>query len=209
MCAFVRGPRGHEARGAAKRGGFRRRLVAFRLLGADGALQGLRSTSTGRDGVVVVGDGAPGRRAVRDGSSRTQPPPSKGDAVLVARRAPQLRRRLQCTSFDGARHSYLDVGRRERGRRRGRDHLLSSAALRRGAARLALARAAPRRTRRGCARLRGARAGAARTSLPAARQPARRVRRGGCGRQVAQSFPIAPMLLQGSRRELYGDKRPE
>ena len=34
--------------------------------------------------------------------------------------------------------------------------------LRRGAARLALARAAPRRTRRGCARLRGARAGAAR-----------------------------------------------
>jgi hypothetical protein len=204
MCAFVRGPRGHEARGAAKRGGFRRRLVAFRLLGADGALQGLRSTSTGRDGVVVVGDGAPGRRAVRDGSSRTQPPPSKGDAVLVARRAPQLRRRLQCTSFDGARHSYLDVGRRERGRRRGRDHLLSSAALRRGAARLALARAAPRRTRRGYARLRGARAGAARyfaACCPAtgAASPARRLRAAG-GAGLLDATMLAQKLPAGALR---------
>ena len=130
--------------------------------------------------IVVVGDGAPGRRSLLL-RFPTQPPPSKGNPVL----GPALLR----SCADGFKAHprrgaplCLDVGRRERGRRRGRDHLLSSAALRRGAARRwrgasegaapCAACAAPDRAPRGLA------------ACPA---PARRVRRG-CGRQVALSF---------------------
>ena len=66
--------------------------------------------------------------AVRDGISRTQPPPPEGNPVLVARAAPQLRRRLQRAALDGAGHSYLHMCWGERRRRRGRDHLLAGAA---------------------------------------------------------------------------------
>ena len=155
-----------------------------------------------------MGDGTAGRRAIRDGISRTQPPPPKGDAVLVARRAPQLRRRLQCTALDGAGDAHLHVRRRERGRRRGRDHLLSSAAP-------------STRRRATCASSRGAPKDAARLRSLARRPSGRRAvlrcllpgnRRGESGAAATggrwrSPFRMRQCSVQGSRRELYGDER--
>ena len=100
------------------------------------------------------------------------------------------------------------MGRRERGRRRGRDHLLSSAAP-------------ATRRRATCARSRGAPKDAARLRSLARRPSGRRAvlrcllpgnRRGESGAAAAGGRRRSPLDAlcnqQGSRRELYGDKRP-
>ena len=154
-----------------------------------------------------MGDGAAGRGAIRDRGSRTQPPPPERDAVLVARAAPQLRRRLQRAALDGAGDSYLHMCWRERGRRRGRDHLLSSAAP-------------STRRRATCASSRGAPKDAARLRSLARRPGGRRAvlrcllpgnRRGESGAAAAGGRWRRPFgcqcSVQGPRRELYGDER--